>query len=801
MLYTTKLAIRKLFTKGQYTITRIISLAVGLAFGILMLSEVFYYYSYDSFYPDADRIYTVQSSFKQDQQAGEFQIYPNVSGAIAPGIKAEVPGVEAATRLNSIGTHVIYNENKRSYKGRVVLADEFLFDVLPRPVISGNPQEILKSPMTCMISSEMAGMMGGNVVGSIIELKKYPGKKLRVQGVFETLPENTNYTYDILVSMSSITQFFSWDGSTNWLGNDRYYACVKLNPGVKAESLSGALRQMQEKHQDIERIEEEQGGMVLKYVLKPITSIHKDNYMDMIIIISTIALAVLFVSLMNYFLLTLSMLITRAKTSAIYKTCGAQAHNLRQLIFIESLGLFVIALVVAVFILWLIKPFAESQLGHSLSANVNPYVLWPLLAILSIWLLLMSYLPGRYFSRIPVALAFRSYQQKKNNWKQALLAIQFVGAAFILTLLLIVTLQYDQMRKADHGYQTEGVYYGATTGMNGNQVQMILNELRSMSEIELVGLGNDMPINWASGNNILSPDGKRELFNIADFYEIDENFLSILNIPVTQGQAFSTESASVNDVLISQKGADRLSIYNNWTDGLIGKPLEITEHGATTIRGTYPDFIIRSLANPDDRPSVFFFWPEQTFIKEKNKHPSRTFNILIKVHNNRQAGIKDKIADVFNQVLPYKDAEIKSLSEEQQLKYNQEKGFRNAMMAGNFVILLVTIIGLLGYTANETTRRQKELAIRRINGAGISKLIQFFVMDLQYLAIPAVLIGLIGAWATADKWMQNFAYKIPLHWILFLGCGLLMLALVAGVAIVNFIRIGNRNPVEALRYE
>ncbi len=801
MIHAIKLAVRKLFVKGQYTFTRIISLAVGLAFGMLMLSEVFYYYSYDGFYPDADRIYTVQSSFKRDKEAGEFEIYPKVSGAVAPGIKAEVPGVEAATRLNSIGTHVVYDNNKKGYRARVVLADEHWSEVVSRPMISGNPVQILTSPKACMVSDELAESMGGNVIGKVIEIKRYSGKQLTIQGVFEALPENTNYHYDILVSIVSITEFFSWDGSTNWLGNDRYMAYVKLQPGVNPNDLAPALRKMQEKHQDIERLEEEQGGIVLKYGLQPIKSVYKNNHKDMLVILSTIALAVLFVSLMNYFLLTLSILVNRAKTSAIYKTCGAQTNNIRQLIFVESLMLFVLALTLAFILIWTFMPFAEAQLGHSLTAAVNTDVLWPLLIVLVIWLVLMSYLPARYFSRIPVATAFRSYRQKKNSWKLGLLALQFAGASFILTLMVIVTLQYDQMSKADHGYQTEGIYYGATTSMNGSQVQLIVNELKAMADVEQVSLGYSVPIEGASGNNVLSPDGNRDLFNVADFYEVDENYFSMLGIPISQGHSFSTDGASTNSVMISQKAADLLTVYNNWTDGVIGKPLNITEHDPTTVHAVFSDFIIGSISFPDDRPSVFFFKPQHLFIQEKNEHPSMSLNILVKVHDNRQNGIKEKIAAVFNKVLPQKDAEITSLAEEQLLGYNDEKGFRNAMLAGNFVILLITIIGLLGYTTNEATRRQKELAIRRINGAKLSNLVQYFVMELQYMAIPAVLIGLAGAWYTANKWMQNFAYKIPLHWGLFVTCSFVILLTVAVVAMVNYVRIGNRNPVEALRYE
>ena len=135
-----------------------------------------------------------------------------------------------------------------------------------------------------------------------------------------------------------------WDGTNNWLGNDRYYACVKLAPGIDPESLIPAVRKMQEVHQDIARLEKIQQGMVLKYSFKPIKKIHIDDVKDMIFILSAIAFAVLPVSLLNYILLTLSALVNRAKTSAIYKTYGARTGNLQLMIFSETSLLFAISL-------------------------------------------------------------------------------------------------------------------------------------------------------------------------------------------------------------------------------------------------------------------------------------------------------------------------------------------------------------------------------------------------------------------------------------------------------------------------
>jgi putative ABC transport system permease protein len=382
-----------------------------------------------------------------------------------------------------------------------------------------------------------------------------------------------------------------------------------------------------------------------------------------------------------------------------------------------------------------------------------------------------------------------------------LLAIQFIGASFILTLMIIVTMQFNRMKNADHGYRVKGVYYGSTIGMEGSKLPTVLNELRAMPEVEKVGLGFDLPMHGASGNNVKSQDGKSELFNIADFYQADENFLSILNIQVSAGHNFSPENTATNDVLISEKGAELLKVNNGWTDGVVGKQLGITEHGSTTVCGVFPDFVINSLADPDFRPAVFFYLPEAKFEEMKIDQPASSFKILIKVYEGTEAGMIKKMTDVLNIGMPQKDASISSLEDELQNKYNNEKGFRNALMAGNVVILLITIIGLLGYTTNEASRHQKELAIRKISGATLLDILRVFIFELEYIAIPSVIAGLIVAWVTVNKWMKNFAVKIPLHWEIFVMCSFSILLLVALIASANYYRTANRNPVEALRYE
>lgn len=802
-MYSLKLALRKLFRKGEHSFARIISLAAGLAFGLILLAEVFYYYSFDSFYPDANRLYVVNSVAKLDKMSEKLSTYPQVSGAIGPGLKAEVPGVEAATRLTGIGTLDFFSEENQLYNGKFVLADEFLHDLMPRPMLAGDKaSEILKTSMTCMVSSEIADKMGGNVIGKMIELKDYPDKKLTIGGVFDKFPENANYPFDVAISMPSIGNF-TWDGSENWLGNDRYFTCVKLEKGVSPESLAPAVRKMQEKNQNIEELERK-SGLTLSYGFEPLQKFFPNKVKEMIFILSAIAFIVLFVSVMNYILLTVSTLVNRSKTSAIYKCYGAEKRNLHGMIFVESALIFAVSLLVAFGLMLLIKPFVETQVAHSLNAMLNVYVIIPILLVLGLIIVMVSYFPGRIFAQTPVAEVFRSYRKKSTQWKKGLLAVQFVGVALISAMLLVVSMQYDKMKNTSHGYDVEGVYYGSVSGMDPHKLQAVLGELEALPEVEKVSLGYDVPINGASGNNVMSPEGDKELFNVADYYYVDENYFSILNIPIASGQGFQKDVSAPNDVMISKNGADLLVLNNGWTDGVVGKSIEITEHnrnGASNILGVFDDVVSGTLSDKDLRPGVFFYRPQEQFIEIFKQNPSYTFLILIKTLSGNNTNVMQKFTDIFNSGIPRGEAKIYSLAAVQENKYQAQKGFRNALYMGSFIILLITIIGLLGYLNDEIVRYRKSLAIRKINGATIADIVRIFVLDVCKIAIPCVVLGLLGAWYLASVWLNNFSLQVTPHWFNFILVGVVILLIVGVAAVLNSLKAALQNPVKSLRYE
>ncbi|MCD8177152.1 MAG: ABC transporter permease [Tannerellaceae bacterium] len=307
-----------------------------MAMGLVLISKVVFEFTYDDFFPDKERIYMVSTNASRGDE--EPREYPNVSGAIAPGMKREIAEVEVATRFTDLGDFVFKTlEDNHRYKGVFILADTCFFDVLPFPVIAGDIKDVLSRPMYVMISEKLANAMGGvqEAMGAVIESDSSPGKMMTIGGVFKDLPENTHLNYDVIVSMNSIENF-TWDGTENWVGNDRYRGYVKLYPGIDPESLAPAIRQMQERNQPLEEIAN--AGIDLTYTLSPLEGAHArlPEVKRMALLMGLIALALIFTAIMNYILIVLSGLVGRTKEMAVYKSYGADGKEIMKIMMTET---------------------------------------------------------------------------------------------------------------------------------------------------------------------------------------------------------------------------------------------------------------------------------------------------------------------------------------------------------------------------------------------------------------------------------------------------------------------------------
>lgn len=570
------IALRSLFKKGRSNGIKILSLGVGLAMGLVLISKVCFERSFDKFYPDSDRIYRLHENIIRD---GEYKSYGQVSGGVATAMQVEIPEVEKATRLTYIGgdKELFKTQDGNRYSARyVVMGDTNVFDLLPRPILIGDPKETLSRPGYVMISNRIAKLLGGaeQAVNKEFEFESSPGQTYTIGGVFEDVPENSHLCFEIVASLEGMSKW----SRENWLGNDRYLGYVKLYPGTDPESLTTAIREMQGRHCDLEEVKK--AGIDLTYSLVPLMDMHSnsDEVKSMNSLLGFLAFVLIFTAAMNYVLIVISTLINRTKEVAVHKCYGASDKNLFGMIMSETCLHMLISLLLAAFLIVLFRTKTEELLGATLGALFSTQTIVILIGVCIVIFFITGLIPTYMFLRIPVAAAFRNFKESRRYWKLCLLFIQFLATAYLVALLSVINKQYDYMVNVDPGYAYEKLAYCSTQGVEESVRNTAIEELRKIPEVDKVSACYDLPISGMSGNNVSLPGDDRELFNIADMYWVKDDFFSLMEIPVIEGEVFRSDGSASNKVMVSRSFVEKMEQVAGWTGSAIGKNVIITEH-------------------------------------------------------------------------------------------------------------------------------------------------------------------------------------------------------------------------------
>lgn len=780
-------------------IIKVLSLGVGMAIAIILIAKVCFELSYDSSYKDVDRIYKIRTGAIMQ---GEDKDFGQVSGAIAPGFKAEVPGVLEATRFTSIfnSENFIIDDDGSKVAAEHLLADSCFFRIFNRQFLAGEPEKALRSwSGDVAISKTFAEKLGGvgAAVGKQIANEDNPNLKLTVCGVYEDFPKNGSIHADVILSIEAMSK---WSLS-NWVGNDRYVAFVKLAEGVDPASLKDAIHEMQKAHQPLEEMEK--SGLTLWYFLSPLATEHssKPEVRNLVFILAIIAALLLLVSIMNYVLVAISDVIRRAREVGVRKCYGAQPWDINKILLKETAGNLVLSLVVAALLVLAFRGAIESLLGVPVQDLITPLSVWIIVGVVVLVFLVSAIIPAQMFTRIPISSAFRGYKESKRRWKISLLAFQFAINAVLVSLVLIVSLQYRKVLNTDPGYEYKNLVYETFPSYDQTKMNAIAGALRSLPEVEAAELTYTLPFEKASGNNVYLPGDDRELFNIADEYGASEGFFDMMGFRLVEGSV----PKGPNDVAVSKSFVTKMAAFADWSDGAVGKIVNISEHDQVTICGVYEDYVIGDVTDMDDRPSVRFCWNRDFYTEEYKEKGGYDWaglmhTIVIKLNEVTPAAMR-KVESAIREVAPDSDAEVKAYSETLVNMYDSTKQMKRTYELGALFALLIAVIGLISYVRDENFRRSAEIAVRKVNGAQSSEIVSMLVTDILKVAVFAVIIGDAGAWLVAHYWLQQFPVKIALNPLFFIAADIIVLAIIVSVIVIGSLRIAHTNPVESLKNE
>lgn len=778
-----QLALRNFFKKGNGNLIKILSLGAGLALGLVLIVKVCFETSYDSFYKDGDSIYLISMGFSRGK---DIDNYDQIPGAVAPGMQEEVPGVEYGTRVTWLWDDGVFRTpDKKKYKGELMLADTNFLNVFPRRILAGDPA-VLGQPRYLLVSESFANAMGGfdAAMGATLFNDQLPDVALTVGGVFEDVPENTEIKYDLLLSLETIDQW----SRNNWLGNERYKGYIKVQPGMDPDALAPAIRAMQEKYQDLEYFHKQ--GVDLWYTLKPFDRLHTDNpeVKRMNILLSLLAFTLLFTAVMNYILVVISSLINRTREVGVRKCYGAEGPEIRNIMLSETALHIGLSLIVAAGIILACKGAVENLLGASLGALFTPRSFLIIGAVVVGVFLLSGLIPAWMFQRIPISAAFRHFKESRRRWKLGLLLFQFMASAFLVILLVVITKQYRTILNDDPGYAYEDLLYCNLTGVTHIQIQQAMDRVATLPQVAKVGAGSEIPLYAGSGNNVRLPGSDNDLFNICDLYYGSANYTDIMGFKILEGRA----ATALNEIMVSRQFIAEMERTAGWKDGVVGQTVWVSEHSESkdqlfTITGVYDDVLVGNRTMADDRASILFFHHDLT----------NAPIMLIKLHQLNEGDVM-AITQLLEEALPDKDIQVRPYRDEIRLSYQEAQKFKSSVLIGGITTLIISLVGLIGYTNDETNRRRKEIAIRKINGGTAKDILLLFLKDMLFISLPAFAAGSLVAYFLAVKWLEQFSLKTALNAGLFIVPSLCLLVLIMTVVTIDSLRIARSNPVSAL---
>jgi putative ABC transport system permease protein len=791
-----KIALRNFQRHKGYSLINIAGFAAGMAVCLLILMYVRHESSYDNYHKDGNRIYRIVQDIRT--QTANWVFAP-ISPMVAPTLRADYPQVEQAGRaLVTSQSRLVRREDTFFYEDRFMYADPELLEVLTILFIQGNPQKALVRPNTLVISRRTSVKYFGhdNPLGKTLEINN---DTYEITGVVVDSPENTHLKYDLIASMDTLA---GWGEMSNW-HSTMFYTYLKLKPNVNGEEFSRQISSLADKYVG-EQLKE--WGDSYHYFLQPVSSIHLHSHIlyetepsgnpQYVTIFSFVGLFILLIACLNFMNLSTARSVNRAKEVGMRKVVGAKRFQLVGQFLGESLLVTLLSLGLAVVIARLTIPLINNLTGIALNFDqiLNPL----LLVCLTDGTILVGLAAGIYPAL--VLSAFRPIATLKGILKNGsrgfamrnvLVVIQFAISVVLIVGTLIMARQFNFMKKQHLGFdKAQKLVLPLRGGINIQENFVSVKDMFSKHpSVTGVTVSSTVPGRGFSNFAIVQV-GEDDPKNLSMFHMyFDYDFIPDYGIEMKAGRAFQKELKTdfMGAFLINEAAVEAFG----WSspEEALGKRLR-TGHGGRVnpIIGVTKDFHYRGLQS-EVEPLVMEFLP-WTFSYV-------TLSIDITDLNDTLAFVRSQ----WKALWPGHPFEHFFLDTDFDWQYRTDEQIGNLFGIFTFLGLFIACLGLLGLASFTAESRTKEIGIRKVLGASVTRIV--FMLSRQFT--KWVLLANCVAWPVAyyimSRWLKNFAYRTEINIFIFILSGLLVLGVALLTVSFQSIRAATTNPADSLRYE
>lgn len=750
-------------------VIKVISLTLGLLVGILLFARVAFELNYDSYYSEPENLCITLRTGISDGIKKE----PNIDnyGKLAEAIRENFPDeVEDATVLDLFSQSPLYHEGKKMEHVILATSKSHVFSTLGIKVLLGDVSQLDRVDVI-FISRSLARRLfaDANPIGKTINIEiDYP---LTVQGVFENIPENTEFHFDGVYSFDTRSKQYGSERG-GWGYDSSYHCMVRFRHPDEREKVEVRMPEMLKKYIHNYKGQSEE----YSFMTPSQYHLQKPESRKIVMILSILGFAILLVAGMNNVLISVSSLAQRAKSVGIHKCNGASDGHIYRMFLYESALLILLSLLFVTVLLFTFKLEIEDLSGASLKALFTWQTLWVPILVSLVLFLVIGLFPGKLFAAIPVTQVFHRFTAHRFVWKRSLLFIQFAGIAFILGLLMVILLQYHQVMTRDMGYKVDNLAVGWSPYRETDKMDGIL---RGLPIVEEFCNASTIIYGGYMGQPYTDAHGK-EFMGRIEF--VDEHYVPVMGLQIIKGRNIQQDKEIlINEEMVRQIG---------WTDSPIGKNLEDGKNNFGTIVGVVKDYVVQSAYMPQAPVALM---SNLEWMNVLNKR-----NIILKEPFGENLA---KINTLMKEAFPTVDIVFRSARQEIDKQYQEVRRFRNVVIIASIAILLIALMGLFGFVNDEIQRRSKEIAIRKVNGAEVPDILRLVSGNIFWTALSAVLVGIVFAYIVSNKWLEQFSDRVSVNGGHFLVVIIIILLLIMGSVIGRSWNVANENPVNSIKNE
>lgn len=794
-----KIAWRNLLKNKGYSIINIGGLAIGLACVLLISIYISNELSFDTYHENKDRIYRV---VHQRNEADPTDTWIWGNAPVGPALKSDFPEIVEKVQFSGISDILLEYKDRAYQESECFYVDPTVFDVFSWPLISGNPKTALEAPYSIVLSETMAKKYFGNENPLGKTLEGIGGRAedgtYTVTGVLKDIPQNSHFSFDVLMSMSSFYQtrpgiFDSW-------GYVDFYTYLLVAEDFDQTALESKIPGFLDKHIDPEIRKE----YYYNFSLESLNSIYLHSKADRqpgevgslsnIYIFSIIGLFILVIASINFMNLATARSMERAKEVGVRKVIGAERRGLIYQFLGESLILVFIAAILglglaAIGLPWL-ATLTNKVFGFESIASSTALSLYFGVTLLT-GLLAGSY-PALVLSGFkPVGVlkgAFRTSQQG-TNLRKGLVVFQFSLSIALIASTVVVYHQLGFMLNQDMGFAKEQqliLDFNWDDTVLGNS-EAIRNELLSLADVNSVSLSRTVPSSHfpAAGTNIETPKGTMENFE-PYIFEVDNNFIQHYKIEVVAGRAFSPDfpADSISSLVINEAAAKSFGYKN--PQAAIGKKFEQWGREGTIV-GVVKDFNYLSL-HQKIAPLTLRQVPYGRYFS-------------LRLHSANYQNTLREVEQKWKELVPHRPFLYSFLDESFNEQYLADIRFRKLFTIFSCLAIFIACLGLFGLATYSAMLRTKEIGIRKVLGADLKTIVTLLSKDFVKLVAIAILIAVPFSWYAMEQWLNKYAYKIDVEWWVFVVSGILALFIAIFTISFQSIKSAIQSPIKSLRTE